>query len=60
MTIATTSVSSTCASCGGNGWLPSQGAGLTLTSWPTTLCRDCGGSGVAEREERDELCLVCA
>jgi DnaJ-class molecular chaperone len=59
MTIATTSVSSTCTSCGGNGWLPSQAAGLTLTSWPTTLCRECGGSGVAEREEPCELELAC-
>jgi DnaJ-class molecular chaperone len=61
MTIDYTTVSSTCTSCGGNGWLPTQAAGLTLTGWSSTLCRECGGSGVAGAEEREaELKLACA
>jgi DnaJ-class molecular chaperone len=60
MTIATTSVSTTCTSCGGNGWLPAQAAGLSLTGWAKTLCRECGGSGELEREERAESLLAHA
>jgi DnaJ-class molecular chaperone len=60
MTIATTSVSTTCTSCGGNGWLPGQAAGLTLGGWSTTLCRECGGSGAVRHVESVERPLLHA
>lgn len=54
MTIVSTCVSTTCTSCGGNGWLPGQSAaGLTMAGWGVTLCRECGGSGSHQRAERE-------
>ncbi len=48
MTDTSDRITCSCTACAGKGWLPLQATELPVAGWMKTLCRECGGSGVAQ------------